>query len=59
MFGKVAYKQVSKIATTIPKNYFSFLIDFNIIYDILNFIKANMKGELNWRLIKYLNGYFH
>ena len=45
---------------TIPickKNYVKFHIDFNKIYAILNFIKVNMKGELNWRLTRYHRGY--
>ena len=36
-------------ATTIPKIYFNFPIDFNFIYDILNIVKVNRKGELIWR----------
>ena len=36
-------------ATTIPKNYFNLPIDFNFIYDILNIIKNNKKGEFIWR----------
>ena len=34
---------------TISIIYFYFLIDFNFIYSILNIIKVNQKGELNWR----------
>lgn len=34
-------------SAAISNIYFS--IDFNFIYDILNIIKSNKKGELNWR----------
>ena len=37
--------------------YANLSLDFNIIYVILNFIKYNMKGELNWRLTRYHRGY--
>lgn len=36
-------------ATTIPKVYFIFPLDFNFIYVILNIVKSNKKGELSWR----------
>ena len=41
----------------IKKTYVNFPLDFNIIYVILNFVKSNMKGELNWRLTRYHRGY--
>lgn len=37
--------------------YANLSLDFNIIYVILNFIKHNMKGKLNWRLTRYHRGY--
>ena len=46
MCGKVTQQQRPITATTIPKNYFYFSIDFNFIYAILNIVKVNKKGEL-------------
>lgn len=38
--------------------YFCFhLLTFNIIYAILNIVKNNKKGVLNWNWIKFLNGF--
>lgn len=39
------------------KVYFWLILDFNIIYVIINFVKSNVKGELNWKLTKYRFGY--
>lgn len=49
MHHKAERHQRPMAATTIPKNYSHFSIDFNFIYIILNIIKVNKKGELIWR----------
>ena len=49
MSDEVTQQQRPMTANAIPKNYFYFPIDFNIIYDILNIIKVNKKGELIWK----------
>ena len=49
MHHKAARQQRPMAATTIPKNYSHFSIDFNFIYIILNIIKVNKEGELIWR----------
>ena len=47
----------NRIYSLIQTYYANLSLDFNIIYVILNFIKYNMKGELNWRLTRYHRGY--
>ena len=49
MCHKVTQWQNQMTATIIPKIHFEFSIDFNNVYVILNIVKANKKGELNWR----------
>ena len=49
MCRKATQPQRLMTAATISKNYSYFSIDFNFIYDILNIIKVNKKGELIWR----------
>ena len=49
MWDKVTQQQRPITANASSKNNFYFLIDFNIIYDILNIIKVNKKGELIWK----------
>lgn len=49
MWHKVTQQQRPMTASTIPEIYFNFPIDFNFIYDILNIVKIDRKGELNWR----------
>ena len=42
-------QRLQMAAAFISKNHFYISIDFNFIYAILNFVKANKKGELIWR----------
>ena len=39
-------QRLQMAAAFISKNHFYISIDFNFIYAILNFVKANKKGEL-------------
>ena len=42
-------QRLQMAAAFTSKNHFYISIDFNFIYAILNFVKANKKGELIWR----------